>query len=369
MAQQPAPHRVQQDAAEAGERAADHDEFGIEQVADVGQCPPHRQPGILDHAEGGRVSVQGDPDNVLGADRGVAAVAEQIDHGGRGRDGLQAAAVAATADDAVFGHRGMADLARDPDVAVIEFAVEDQACTDTGSNFQERKVLRVLVRAPADVRERAQIRIVVHEHVGAEAFLQPGQQVDAHPFGQDGAVDHGAGPAVDRPGDAGTDAEHRAGGDRMFIQQPLDQPGGGVDALLGVVAEGKFDGVRGKQPVVQAHQHHLHVPAAEIHSDGDGAAAVDPDRQRPAAGTGGRCGADQSVFGHGLDDVGHGGGGQPGVPGQLRLRQRAAGHQRLQDPLAVPLPQGALGAGPVLGARRHGARGGMRGFGGGRRIG
>ena len=72
-----------------------------------------------------------------------------------------------------------------------------------------------------------------------EGLFEAVEDVDAHPFGQDGALRDGAGPAVDGAGDSDAGTHHGAAFHSAVRQQFVEQADGGLDALLGVVAEGQ----------------------------------------------------------------------------------------------------------------------------------
>ena len=164
MADQAAPDGVQQQVAEPGQRAAHHDDFGVDQVGHVAQGAADGQAGVVHHAQRGGVPVQGLADDVPGRERPVLAAAQELDHGGGGGDGFQAAAVAAAADQAVLVDGGMADFAGDADVAVVGHAVEDQARADARADLEEHQVADAAVRPPGDLGQGAQIGVIVHEY-------------------------------------------------------------------------------------------------------------------------------------------------------------------------------------------------------------
>ena len=93
---------------------------------------------------------------------------------------------------------------------------------------------------------------------------------------------------------------------------------GGLDAFLGVVAQGQQDGFLGDHVVAERGQHHAQVPPAEVDPDGDGAVAVEPDIEGPPPGAGDRFSGGQAGVLHDFDDVGDRGGGQARSAGQVR---------------------------------------------------
>ena len=178
-----------------------------------------------------------------------------------------------------------------------------------------------------------------------KGFLEALEDVDAHPFGQDGALRHGSRAPVD--GARESRRRHPPGRcvpRRCPAEQPVQHPDGGVDAFLGVVAQGKQDRFLGDHVVTERGEHHAQVPPAEVDADGDGAVAVEPDVQGAPPGAGGRLGGGQPGLLHDPDDVGDRGRGEAGLPGQLRLGGRAR-QEAFDDPLLVQMPEGGLRSG------------------------
>ena len=89
------------------------------------------------------------------------------------------------------------------------------------------------------------------------------------------------GAAVDGAGNSDAGTHHGAALHAAVREQPVQQPDGGLDAFLGVVAQGQQDGFLGDHVVAQRGQHHAQVPPAEVDSDGHCAVAVEPDVQGP----------------------------------------------------------------------------------------
>ncbi len=71
---------------------------------------------------------------------------------------------------------------------------------------------------PRDLGERAEIGVVVNVYGKIEGFLQPFENLDPHPFGQDGTLCHSPGTAVDGAGYASARANHRAAVHSAFEQ-------------------------------------------------------------------------------------------------------------------------------------------------------
>ena len=198
------------------------------------------------------------------------------------------------------------------------------------------------VWGPQVTSDRApEIGVVVHEDREIQRFLEALQDVDAHPFGQDGALRHRPRAAVDGAGNADAGSDDGAAFHAAVGQEPVQQSDGGGDALLGVVAQGEQDRFLGDHVIAQGGQHDAQVPAAEVDSDGDGPVAVEPDVQGPPAGAGNRFGGGQPGVLHDLDDVRDRRRGEAGLPCEFRLRGRS-GEKAFDDPLLVQMPECGL---------------------------
>lgn len=127
---QTASDRFQQEIAQTGQGAAHDDDFGVEQVGDIGQFLPDRHAGVVQDAENRRTAAASLRDDVFGRLGGMFGPGQQGRHDGGGGDGFQAAAVTATADRAVLLHGRMADFPGDADISVVGGAVDDQTGAD-----------------------------------------------------------------------------------------------------------------------------------------------------------------------------------------------------------------------------------------------
>ena len=333
--------RIQKELSQPGQRASHHDHLGVDQVRHVAERASDGEAGVVHDAQGGGVPGDGLADDVLRRQGPVLAAAQELDHGGGGGDGLQAAPVAAAADQPVFVDGGMADLTGDPHVAVVGCPVEDQAGADARADLEEHQVANAAVGSPGDLGQRAQVGVVVQENRELQGFFEALQDVDAHPFGQDGSLRHGSRAPVDGAGNADAGAHQGGAFHAAVSQQPVQHADRCGDAFLGVVAEGEQDGFLGNDVVAERGEDHPQVPAAEVDSDGDGPVAVQPDVQGAPPGAGDGLGGRQSGVLHDLDDVGDRGRGKAGLAGQFGLRGRA-GQEAFDDPLLVQVPERGL---------------------------
>ncbi|MFK4640094.1 hypothetical protein ABIA52_002983 [Paenarthrobacter histidinolovorans] len=242
------------------------------------------------------------------------AAAQQLDHGGGGRYRFEATPVPAAAHETVFMDRRVADFPGDADVAVVGESVEDEARTDARADLEEHQVGDAAVWSPRYFGQGAEIGVVINKDRAIECFLQPVEDVDAHPLGKDGALRDGTGPAVDRARNTGPGAHHGCSVDAVFAEQFLQQPDSCGDALFRLVPQGQLDVVLGNHVVAQGGQNHPQVAASEVDSDGDSPVAVQPHVGCAAAGARGRFRRHQACVLHDFDDVGDGGSGEPGLP-------------------------------------------------------
>ena len=78
-----------------------------------------------------------------------------------GRDRLEAAAIAAAADDAVRVHLDVTDLAGEAGGAVVEAPADDEPGADAGAEADVDDVGEAAAGAEGRLGERAQVRVVV----------------------------------------------------------------------------------------------------------------------------------------------------------------------------------------------------------------
>src|SRR5829696_4434194 len=149
------PGRGQQQVAGGGDPAADHHQVGVEDGDQGGDPDPEPVADALEQGEGGLVALAGGGEHDLAGHRG----------GGHGRDGgqaaagvgggrlpaqaaqgrarghrLQAAEVAAGAAVPVGGDDQVAELAREPVLAVVEPTLKDQSPADPGADGDQHQV-------------------------------------------------------------------------------------------------------------------------------------------------------------------------------------------------------------------------------------
>ncbi len=74
------------------------------------------------------------------------------------------------------------------------------------------------MRAPCHFRQRTKIGVVINKDGAVERFLQAMKDVDAHPFGEDGALGNRTCAAVYGPRNAGTCSHHCSAVYAIFTQ-------------------------------------------------------------------------------------------------------------------------------------------------------
>src|SRR5687767_7108435 len=113
----------------------------------------------------------------------------------------------------------MADFTGDAHVPVVRRAIEDEPGADARSDLHEHEVADAAVGPPGDFRECAKIGVVVYENGELQRVFKMLQDVDANPFGQDGALRHGARPTVDGTWDSDAGTHYRAALHSAVLQQ------------------------------------------------------------------------------------------------------------------------------------------------------
>ena len=251
MSEQPAPYGVKEDVAEAGQGAAKNDQFGIDQVRDMGDGTADGEAGVVNHAKGCCISVQGQLHDVRRCQPAIAGALQQADHRRRRGNSFKAAAVAAPADEAVLVDGGVPEFAGDSDVAVVERAVEDEPGSDTRSDLQEDQVVHRAVRTPGDLGQRPQIGIIIDKHRDPEPLAKGLEDVDSHPFGENGTLHDGSGSPIDGAGNSNACAQNRASRSALFLQEPVEEFRCGIQAFLCRVPGCERDGFLPQDAVVR----------------------------------------------------------------------------------------------------------------------
>ncbi|MXG90452.1 hypothetical protein GRQ65_12930 [Nocardioides sp. YIM 123512] len=271
----PADRRAHVLGEQLGERsdvAAHHEQAGVEDRDQAGQDLPDRAPRVGHHPDRPGVPVRderAEPVRVEGAVGHGADGVQQV----RQRDHrLQAAAGAAPAEHARRVHLDVAELARGAPVTAEQSPAQHQAGPDAGRQLEvdERAVRAVRPGAGALLAERAEVGVVVHEHLHSEPLPELLAGPSTHPQREDVVGRH----RVALLGQGSGHTQHRqaqvvevvAGlGHHATRQAPRT-----VEGRLGVRGVVERDGPLGQDPAG-------HV----AHGDPDvGVADVDPE-QRP----------------------------------------------------------------------------------------
>ena len=148
------------------------------------------------------------------------AAAQRFEHRLGAGERLEAAAVAAAAHRPGLVDRQVAELARRAGEAVVEPPAEDEAGTDAGRRLHVDDLARAAARAPHDLGQRAQVRVVLDPHRHAELLLHQLLRPRPDPAGQDRRVADLAGVAQQRTGQPHADAGHRPGARPELVEQP-----------------------------------------------------------------------------------------------------------------------------------------------------
>ena len=162
-------------------------------------------PGVGDHPPAAGVAGHRPRHHLLGVERALGG-RQQAEQVAAARDGLEAAAVAAAADRPGLVDRDVPDLARRPVRTAVEPAVEHETRADAGGHLDVDRVPPAAGRAPGDLAERADVRVVLDQDGHLPRLLEAGPQVGPGPPGQDLAL-HAVGALVERAGDGHPDAE------------------------------------------------------------------------------------------------------------------------------------------------------------------
>jgi hypothetical protein len=204
----------------------------------------------------------------------------------------------------VFVDGGVADFAGDADVAVVRVAVEDQARADARADLEEHQVADAAVR-PHVTSDRAPRFASLSMNTGnwSASSGVPGCRCPPIRAGSPLA------PRCRSGGRWGRGCRRRHPPRRALHSaspaSSFQQGDGGLDAFLGLVAQGQEHRFLGDDVVAERGEDHPQVAPAEVDSHRHGTVAVEPDVQCAPSGTGGGLRGGQPGILHDFDDVGH----------------------------------------------------------------
>ena len=169
-----------------GQRPAQHDEVGIEEVDEPRHGLAERMPDGFHDFDGKHVRLSQRFENILQQDLLAAIVLvgkhrntllrqllhEYTVHGRARGTGFEAAALAAPADHLVVEQREMPELARESRPAIEQFAVDDQPDAQTPAGIDEYHRILVVTHATHVLPVGHRPGIVLDIDLAAQAFLQ-----------------------------------------------------------------------------------------------------------------------------------------------------------------------------------------------------
>ena len=272
MAERPTASRsgLEEQVAGLCQLAADEDALGREQVARARDGAAEGAAGVGDDAPAPDVAGLRLEDDLAQREAVAVAAAQGLEDGFGAGEGLQAAAVAAAADRPAVVDRHVADLAGGASRAVVEPPVEDEAGADPGGDLDVDEVRAVAPSAPHDLRQSAEVGVVLDAHRQAELGLHERLRARADPAGQDGRVPDLAAVAAQRAWKAHADAGDAVGRHADVVEQPTDEAPGQRDALVGLVVDVERLLGLGEDGVREVGDGHAHVRVAEVDADGIG---------------------------------------------------------------------------------------------------
>jgi hypothetical protein len=225
-------------------------------------------------------------------------------------------------------------------------AVDDEARADAGGDHHVDGVAGVARGAQRDLGERAQVGVVVEvDREVAEAAAHLGGHREALPAGQDRGRADGAAVVVDRARERHADADHVGVAEAGLGEQLVDELGGGVERVLGVVVDVLGPHRLGEHGAREVGDGGVDAVVAEVDADHRARRAVEREQRRRAArghaGRGVRVRVldDQPVRLEVGDQAGDRGTGQAGDPCDLGTARRPALAQGFDDAQAIQLAQ------------------------------
>ena len=185
---------LEDDLAQAGEEvlvnvakvAAEHDDARVEEVNAARQDIAERATGGAHRPDGVDVAIPHELDDIAAALGGVPRCGQLLRQRASAGDRLQAARVAASADDVfVAADDHVADVARGALRSSVDLAVYNDAASDPGSDLDVEEVLHLRPMSPV-LAERHDVDVVVDEHTDvAVAPREPSRDPETVPARHD----------------------------------------------------------------------------------------------------------------------------------------------------------------------------------------
>ena len=274
---------------------------------------------------------------------------DELDDGRPGGDGFQAATVAAVTKRSLLVEGRVPDLAGRTGRASQQAPVDHDPGADAGRRLDVGKVRTVPPRAPGQLGQRAEVRVVLDLDRDPKALLHLRRDAKPDPTREDGGRPGGAVGAVDRPGNAHTHAQHARAlhGD---LGQDLRKHGGcDVERSSGLAIDVQVIPAFREHVVAEVRDGDRHVAVPEVDADHDvrGIPKHELHARSPSTGVS-RPGVDvrnqARLFELG-DQSRHRGARETGGARDVGLADLAVHPEDLHHALAVAVPQ--PGKGPV----------------------
>ena len=275
-----------------------------------------------------------------------ARLAGAGDEGRVGHHGLQAAALAATAQRAVGADAHVPELAGATPETAVDVASGNDAEPDAAADGDGDEVLVPFAAAVQALPDGQRVDVVVDEHGHVEPFLQKPRQRQVAPAEQR-RVER-AGGRVEHARDA--DAEPEQGRRRRRAREPVVEDGAEpLDRVVGRGVEGALESLEHLRLEVHAHPHH--VIRGDLRTQHGGGLADELEQDGgPSAARGGVLGdVDEPLRQQFAGDPGHGGGAEPEPRGDRLAGDRPGRCDQPEDGGAVDVarePRGRRGVRP-----------------------
>ena len=208
---------------------------------------------------------------------------EEVDDRLGGGDGFEAAAIPAPADGAVDSHLDVAELAGDARRPVVQTTSQDEAGADAGGHHHVDHVGEPAARAEGHLRERAEVRVVVHLDLDAQTLRELLARVDARPARHDRRGHRSLVP-VERPRERHAGADQAAAVGPRLGEHLGGEVGRGVERRGGIVVDLERDDAFREHRRGEVGDRHADVPVAEVDAERRADGGVEPEQDRgPAA--------------------------------------------------------------------------------------
>ena len=238
---------------------------------------------------------------------------------------------------------GVADFAGDAAAPSKDPAIDDQARTDAGGDFDECQISGRRADAPPPLRQGTEVGVIVEKDGPPKAVLEVDGDVVTLPLRQNEGQQLSRMSIVDRTRNRDADPEHVGKRHVVRLQDGAYSHRHLFESDLRLVANGSRSGPRRSHVAAQVREHARNVRRAELDPDDEARLVLKLEHDGAATATG-NAGArlfDQARAQQIVDDRGHRRPTQARAPRQLCPRDLTLLPEEVQDQPTVSRPDRA----------------------------